>query len=134
MGKSISYFWPETKCQFYSSKTLDFLESFLSIFSSLSSESVLSTPWTSGSDNAWSKMQSECRQLSDQFSTLGDRALTQAENEARGFAEGAHLFLDLLKAYQVRETKEEDLMLSLLLGFMHTTRETCPSQAPEGTC
>ncbi|XP_019853027.1 PREDICTED: sorting nexin-8-like [Amphimedon queenslandica] len=77
---------------------------------SLSSESVLSTPWTSGSDNTWGKMQSDCRQLSDQFSTLGDRALTQAENEAKGFAEGAHLFLDLLKAYQDLCTRREKLV------------------------
>lgn len=74
--------------------------------SSLSCEPVLSTPWTSGSDDTWSKMQSDCRQLADQFNTLGDRALLQAENEAKGFAEGAHLFLDLLVAYQVRETKQ----------------------------
>ena len=52
-------------------------------------------------------MQSDCRQLADQFSTLGDRARTQAEGEAKGFAEGAHLFLDLLKAYQVRERERE---------------------------
>ena len=68
---------------------------------------MLSTPWTSGSDNTWGKMQSDCRQLADQFSTLGDRARTQAEGEAKGFAEGAHLFLDLLKAYQVRERERE---------------------------
>ena len=70
-------------------------------FSSLSSESVLSTPWTSGSDEIWSKIQMDCRQLADEFNTLGDRAQLHSENEAKGFSEGANMFLDLLTAYQV---------------------------------
>jgi hypothetical protein len=70
--------------------------------SSLSNETILSTPWTSGSDDNWSKIQLDCRNLSNEFNVLADKALMHSESEARGFSEGAHLFLDLLLAYQVK--------------------------------
>jgi sorting nexin-8 len=78
--------------------------------SSLSNETILSTPWTSGSDDNWSKIQLDCRNLSNEFNVLADKALMHSESEARGFSEGAHLFLDLLLAYQDLCNRREKLV------------------------
>ena len=44
------------------------------ICSSLSTETVLSTPWTSGADDSWGRMQTDCRKIANEFTALSDRA------------------------------------------------------------
>ncbi len=69
-------------------------------YRSLSSDSVLMSSWTSGSDDKWSYLQRDCHTLSGMFTSLSEAARSQGVRETSGFTESVHLFLDLIASYQ----------------------------------
>ena len=66
----------------------------------LSSDSVLMSSWTSGSDEKWSYLQRDCHTLSGMFTSLSEAAHGQGVRETSGFTESVNLFLDLVASYQ----------------------------------
>lgn len=67
--------------------------------STLATDNLLMSSWTSGGDDTWSYMQSDCNHLSGQFGELSEKAKQQGVRETSGFTESVHLFLDLITAY-----------------------------------
>lgn len=68
--------------------------------STLATDNLLMSSWTSGADETWSYMQRDCDTLSSKFGEISDRAKQQGIRETSGFTETVHLFLDLIVSYQ----------------------------------
>ncbi|XP_064406510.1 sorting nexin-8-like isoform X2 [Halichondria panicea] len=76
------------------------MKTFASNMMTLSSDSVLMSSWTSGSDDKWTHLQRDCHSLSGMFNTLSETAHSQGVRETSGFTESVNLFLDLISSYQ----------------------------------
>lgn len=68
--------------------------------STLATDNLLMSSWTSGADETWTYMQRDCEVLSGKFEDVSDRAKQQGVRETSGFTESVHLFLDLILSYQ----------------------------------
>ena len=68
--------------------------------STLATDNLLMSSWTSGADEAWTYMQRDCEILSGKFEDVSERAKQQGVRETSGFTESVHLFLDLIVSYQ----------------------------------
>lgn len=68
--------------------------------STLATDNLLMSSWTSGADETWSYMQRDCEALSEKFGEVSERAKQQGVKETSGFTEAVHLFLDLIISYQ----------------------------------
>ncbi len=68
--------------------------------STLATDNLLMSSWTSGADEAWTYMQRDCETLSGKFEDVSERAKQQGVRETSGFTEAVHLFLDLIVSYQ----------------------------------
>lgn len=82
---------------------LDVLELWLGLplsYSTLATDNLLMSSWTSGADETWSYMQRDCEVLSERFGEFSERAKQQGVRETSGFTETVHLFLDLIVSYQ----------------------------------
>lgn len=77
---------------------------------SLATDSVLSSSWTSGSDDSWSYLKRDSRVLAERISTVSQKAHDQAVRETSGFTERVHLFLDLIISYEDLCSRREEVV------------------------
>ena len=75
------------------------LKTLSTSMSTLATDNLLMSSWTSGADDTWTYMQRDCEQLADRFGNLSDLAKQQGVRETSGFTESVHLFLDLINSY-----------------------------------
>lgn len=75
------------------------MKAFSGHLSTLANDAVLSSAWTSGSDESWSYMRRDCHQLAGKLKMISDKAHQQGIRETSGYTEGVHLYLDLITAY-----------------------------------
>lgn len=71
--------WPVSRC--LATKTREVSLSFL-LYSKLATDSTLASSWTSGSDETWSYMKSDCGKLADKFTMLSEKALQQVAHHS----------------------------------------------------
>lgn len=76
------------------------MKTLASNMSTLATDNLLMSSWTSGNDDTWSYMQRDCETLSEKFGGISECAKQQGVHETSGFTETAHLFLDLIISYQ----------------------------------
>lgn len=76
------------------------MKTLASSMSTLATDNLLMSSWTSGADETWSYMQRDCEVLSERFGEFSERAKQQGVRETSGFTETVHLFLDLIVSYQ----------------------------------
>ena len=75
------------------------MKTLSSSMSSLATDNLLMQSWTSGADDTWSYMQSDCAHLSGRFAELSEKAKLQGVRETSSYTESVHLFLDLITSY-----------------------------------
>lgn len=84
----------------YNYNTMPLFGYYPALYSTLSTDNLLMSSWTSGADETWSYMQRDCERLAGKFGELSDEAKQQGVRETSGFTETVHLFLDLIVSYQ----------------------------------
>jgi sorting nexin-8 len=77
---------------------------------SLATDSILSSSWTSGSDDSWAYLKRDSRALAERISTVSQKAHDQAVRETSGFTERVHLFLDLIISYEDLCSRREEVV------------------------